>query len=303
MRRLPRLEAALGDLQLELKREECSGLALGGTAARLLELALGEALAKGATSFVLPIGGTPALARQAAAACARARLRCQLVIPRDAGHDPGWTSTLLTHVFAAQVHWCKTGEQGPVDAAILSVSQQETAAGEQVYELSRERLCILAAVAGMRLLLELVDQAGPGMGEPVQLWAAMPGGYLDGIAAGIDLLGLPWRVRGPSAGVEATEAHDRAALTELVGIEFPSAPQRSPDAAAAGGLDRPVRVAVELAARTEGVLLDPAEGGRALACLIDSLRRGDVSTKHRHILINSGGPPDLVNPAALLQTA
>jgi hypothetical protein len=48
---LPRLGEALG-IDLWVKRDECSGLALGGNKARKLEFVLGEALAAGARTIV-----------------------------------------------------------------------------------------------------------------------------------------------------------------------------------------------------------------------------------------------------------
>src|SRR5277367_2888903 len=53
---LPRLSAALGGPQLWAKRDDCTGLALGGNKARKLEYLLGEALAQGADT-VITTGG------------------------------------------------------------------------------------------------------------------------------------------------------------------------------------------------------------------------------------------------------
>ena len=49
---LPRLSAALGGPQLWVKRDDCTGLALGGNKARKLEYLLGEALAQGADTVI-----------------------------------------------------------------------------------------------------------------------------------------------------------------------------------------------------------------------------------------------------------
>src|SRR5277367_1161702 len=53
---LPRLSAALGGPQLWAKRDDCTGLALGGDKVRKLEYLLGEALAQGADT-VITTGG------------------------------------------------------------------------------------------------------------------------------------------------------------------------------------------------------------------------------------------------------
>ena len=48
---LPRLSAALGRVDLRMKRDDCTGLALGGNKARQLEFTLGDALAEGANDL------------------------------------------------------------------------------------------------------------------------------------------------------------------------------------------------------------------------------------------------------------
>src|SRR5437879_4129204 len=81
---LPRLSVALGDVDLRVKRDDATGLALGGSKARMLEFTLGEALALGADSIVQGGDAQSNHCRQAAAAAARLGLECHLVLQREA---------------------------------------------------------------------------------------------------------------------------------------------------------------------------------------------------------------------------
>jgi 1-aminocyclopropane-1-carboxylate deaminase len=79
---LKRLSAYLGGPEIWIKRDDCTGLALGGNKTRKLEYLLPDALAKGADTLVT-IGGIQSNhTRQTAAAAARAGLRCVLVHER-----------------------------------------------------------------------------------------------------------------------------------------------------------------------------------------------------------------------------
>ena len=75
-----RLRARRGGSRVWLKRDDCSGLALGGNKTRKLEFLLGRALADGATG-VITFGALQSNhCRQTAAACNRVGLPCHLIL-------------------------------------------------------------------------------------------------------------------------------------------------------------------------------------------------------------------------------
>jgi 1-aminocyclopropane-1-carboxylate deaminase/D-cysteine desulfhydrase-like pyridoxal-dependent ACC family enzyme len=51
--------------------------------------------------------------------------------------------------------------------------------------------------------------------------------------------------------------------------------------------------AIKLVARTEGIFLDPVYTGKAMAGLIDYMRRGDVEKQETVIFVHTGGFPAL----------
>jgi L-cysteate sulfo-lyase len=58
-------------------------------------------------------------------------------------------------------------------------------------------------------------------------------------------------------------------------------------------LTEPVMAALTLAARTEGLILDPIYTGRALAGLMSAVREGEIKPGERTVLLHSGGLPGL----------
>src|SRR6266536_3217622 len=99
----PRLSAALGGPRILIKRDDLTGLALGGNKVRKLELLLADALARGADT-VLTTGAVDSNhCRVTAAAAARLGLRCVLVLA--AGHEapPLQGNLLLDRLFGAEV--------------------------------------------------------------------------------------------------------------------------------------------------------------------------------------------------------
>ena len=84
---MPRLSAHLGGPQLLVKRDDCTGLGLGGNKVRKLEYCLAPALADGADCVVCGGVVQSNVARQVAAACARLGLECHLGIMH--GRVPG----------------------------------------------------------------------------------------------------------------------------------------------------------------------------------------------------------------------
>jgi L-cysteate sulfo-lyase len=54
-------------------------------------------------------------------------------------------------------------------------------------------------------------------------------------------------------------------------------------------LGEPEREAIGLAARTEGLLLDPVYTGRAMAGLVDLVRRGELTARETVLFWHTGG--------------
>jgi len=95
--------------------------------------------------------------------------------------------------------------------------------------------------------------------------------YVEGAA----LLGLP-------------ESHARPAFTVRAGYVGEGYGILSPGCAEA----------IRLLARTEGILLDPVYTGKAMAGLIDLIRKGEIGADKTVLFLHTGGAPALFTQAA-----
>src|SRR5690349_17594307 len=111
---LERLRRHIGGPRLYIKRDDCTGLALGGNKTRKLEFLIGEALANRATAVVSEGGLQSNHVRQTAAAAARAGLACHLVlnhtVPNTTEIYRNNGNLLLDRLLGAVIHRCEAGE-------------------------------------------------------------------------------------------------------------------------------------------------------------------------------------------------
>ena len=77
---LPRLGRELGTERLYIKRDDCTGLATGGSKTRKLEFLVGDALREGADTLLTHGAVQSNHVRQTGAAAARAGLRCEALL-------------------------------------------------------------------------------------------------------------------------------------------------------------------------------------------------------------------------------
>src|SRR5436309_14435713 len=80
--KLDRLSRELGGPNLLIKRDDQTGLALGGNKARKLEFLVGDALARGADTLVTAGAAQSNHRRQTAGPAAKAGLQCDLSLDR-----------------------------------------------------------------------------------------------------------------------------------------------------------------------------------------------------------------------------
>src|SRR5216117_2145504 len=101
---LKSLSRELGGPELLIKRDDQTGLALGGNKTRKLEFLVGDALAQGADTLVTAGAAQSNHCRQTAAAAAKAGLQCELILNGKKPDVPNG-NLLLNHLFGAREHW------------------------------------------------------------------------------------------------------------------------------------------------------------------------------------------------------
>ena len=294
LERLDRLSDWLGGPRLLVKRDDQTGLALGGNKARKLEHLCAEALARGCDTLVTGGGPQSNHCRMTAAAANRLGLQCHLVLAGPAADRPTG-NLLLDHLLGAQLHPTPAREYYEIEASIEAVADEVRAKGGRPYAIPVGGASVTGALGYVDAARELTGQ----LVEPLD-WIVVAdgsGGTHAGLLAGLD------------------------ADTRILGVDVGTRPdldERVPElaAATAAALDRPVpsgevhidhtrfgagygkptpecREAIRAAARLEGLILDPVYTGKAMAGLIGWIREGRF-TEHQSVLFwHTGGAPAL----------
>lgn len=302
---LTRLQAALGGPRLYIKRDDCTGLAIGGNKTRKLEFLIGDALRQQATAVLSEGGIQSNHVRQTAAAAAKAGLKCHLVLERNVPIDrPAYTAggnLLLDRLLGATIHYCDPGETRAARSA--KVMEELRRAGETPYYVPTGGSNAIGARGYAASMVELAQQAtSQGVTIDKIVVASSSGGTQAGLILGKALTQSKAAIIGidvdhdPEPLMEAVRkiAQEGAAELELGKIADEDF-RLVPGYAAPGyGLPNAGMIeAVDLLARLEGILLDPVYAGKAMAGLIDMVRQGRFSADETVVFIHTGGTPAL----------
>ncbi len=298
---LPRLSAALGGPELWIKRDDLSGLGMGGNKIRKLRYLLAEALRQNADVALTAGAQQSNHARQTAAAAASVGLRTVLVLRGDAPPDTPRGNYLLDHFFGAEVRWA--GER-PLMPALHAEAARLRQAGARPYIIPYGGSNALGACGFVAGLVELAQQAtARGLDFDALVVASSSGGTQAGLTVGARLLSLPARIIGLSIDKPPAPFRQQLAAlsTETAALlnsptTFAPADFNVADGYLGGGygvVGELERQAIRLLARTEGLLADPVYTGRALGGLVDLLEQGAFAGDARILFWHTGGSPAL----------
>lgn len=295
---LPRLSAALGgQLRLSVKRDDLTGLAMGGNKTRKLEFLLAEAQANGARTLITAGAIQSNHCRQTAAAAAKFGFGCILVLAGDQPDDVSG-NLLLDHLLGAEIVWSGRVER---DKVLQDTFQNAWAAGRRPYLIPYGGSNPTGAAAYAFAMQEMLQQVDPQPDWVV--FASSSGGTQAGLVLGARLFGYTGKVLGISVDETSTVLQQRvAALAEatadLLGENLAFTPQEIlVNAGYLGGgygvLGDPEREAIRMFARSEGLMLDPVYTGRAAAGLVDLVRKNYFSAGQSILFWHTGGAPAL----------
>ena len=300
---LDRLTKLLGGPRILIKRDDLTGLAMGGNKTRKLEFLVGEALAQGADTLLTAGAAQSNHCRQTAAAAARAGLRCELVL---GGEPPGVAegNLLLDGLFGANIHWAGPDRRGET---LEAVAAETRTSGRKPYVIPYGGSNPTGAAGYAFALIELVQQSGKtSIDIDAIIFPSSSGGTQAGLIAGAAITGFKGRIIG--IGIDKRDRKDvslKAEVEELSRQTFrllaPSSGIRPAgaeiDESYLGGgygvVGDPEREAIRLLARTEGILLDPVYSGRAMAGFIDMIRHKRFGPGTTVLFWHTGGTPAL----------
>jgi L-cysteate sulfo-lyase len=301
--RLERLSRELAGPEILIKRDDQTGLALGGNKTRKLEFLVGHALAQNADTLVTLGAAQSNHCRQTAAAAAAAGMKCELIVN---GKLPEVRNgnLLLNELLGATTHWIERSQRA---AKLKSLDAELRAAGRKPYLIPVGGSNGIGAVGYVVAMLELMEQLRTSQQRVDHMvFGSSSGGTQAGIALGARLAGFAGSVTGLS--IDKNDPEHFEYETEVAQIANDCAEYLG----VAGGVTKDdihvaygykgegygvvgnlEREAIRLMARTEGIILDPVYAGRAFGALVDLIRTGKYQRGQTVLFWHTGGAPAL----------
>jgi L-cysteate sulfo-lyase len=299
--------SALNGVKLYVKRDDLLGLGGGGNKLRKLEYLMGDAAAKGCDIIIATGGIQSNFTRVTAAACARQKIACELVlaplVPQTDDDYQRNGNTLLNDLFGARVHVLGQGESAADFARRRA--EELTMQGRRPYLTPGGGSNSISALGYMRCALELDTQLNSsGLDDAIVVTANGSNGTHAGLLAGFKALGrAPHRLRALTVLANAENSRNSTLAMANGTLELIGASDRldiddvriADDQRGDGyGLVTDAMIeAVRLMASCEGLLLDPVYSGKAFAGVIGDVRAGRYPAGSTVVFLMTGGTPAL----------
>lgn len=304
---LKQLTKKLGGPRIWVKRDDLTGLALGGSKTRALSMLLGQAIASGADTVVTCGPTTSNHVRLTAAAANRMGLRAVLVLRQGAAKEDVSAARqgnmLINHVLKAQIVYADVATLAELDPVMEHISAELRSEGRRPFIIPGGGYSPVGAVGYLGLIEELKRQSAEhGIKIDGLVFASGSGCIQSGLILGNAYHGTDYPVIGITINRSVAELqqrirHDVAQAAKLVELplavdkqevrvldEFlgPSYAVPSED-----GLE-----AIALLAELEGLLLDPCYTGKAMAGLME-LAKTEFKAGQNLVFIHTGGSPGI----------
>lgn len=295
---MDRLAAALGLApgSLLVKRDDLTGLAGGGNKVRKLEYLCAAALAEGCDVLVTGGGRQSNHVRTTVAAANKLGLGARVVLTSARPSAPSG-NVLLDELLGADIVWAGAQDYYGTEAVIEEVVEALRAEGRRPYLLPVGGASTIGSLGYVRAGLELREQV-PDVGLVVV--ADGSGGTHAGLVAGLGSHDLVLGVDiGTRPDLLERVPEKAAAAAELAGLAVPTGTVQLDGDHAGDGYALPSpsgREALDLAARHEGLVLDPVYTGKAFAALVTAARDGRLPADGPTVFVHTGGTPALFAP-------
>jgi len=316
--RLDCLSRELAGPDIFIKRDDLTGLALGGNKARKLEFIIADALQKGADTVITWGSLQSNWCLQLAAACRKYNLKPVLVLFQTYELPFSYEgNVLIEHLLGAEIIVRKTAEKGKslnqeqAFMTLREVAEAERKKGRKPYLVSVGGSALgghmekpLGALAYFLAMLEIYEQTRAR--EEVPDWviiASGSGGTQAGLLVGAKALGLKTRIAGICVS-DKKEVFLPVVLNiarELVEmLELPFEVKEDEIflfddylGAGYGRITPEVTEGIKYMLKTEGLVLDPVYTSKALIGMLDLVKKNYFGHQARILFIHTGGIPAL----------
>lgn len=313
---LANLSRHLGGPQIWIKRDDCTVVATGGNKIRKLEWLVGEAKAQGADHLVTQGAVQSNHVRQTAAVAKRFGMKCTALLEhRIETNERDYLNSgnvLLDRLFDVAIEYRPAGADMNAEAEAKGAALRQ--AGEKTYVIPGGGSNRVGALGYVSCAQELVQQADE-MGLKIDRVVTATGSAgtqaglvvgLEGMNAGIPVLGIG--VRAPKDRQETNVHRLAEATADYVGVRggIARAAVMANCDYVGPGYGQPTEgmtEAVLMLARLEGVLLDPVYSGKAMAGLIDLIRKGEFRKDETIVFLHTGGAVGLFGYTGVFEQA
>jgi D-cysteine desulfhydrase len=296
----------LGGPELYIKRDDLLGFAAGGNKIRKLEFVMADALAAGADTVITCGAVQSNHCRLTLAAAVREGLTCGLVLEERVagGYQPHASGNNFLYRLMGVGRLKVVPGGSDMAAAMQAMAKEVEAEGGRPYLIPGGASTPLGALGYAACAQEIVSQSFE-LGVRIDRVVCASGsagthaGLLTGFwgsNSGIPVAGM--NVSRPKLQQEELVfklARETAALADIRG-EVPREAVLCFGDYVGAGYSVPTAgmvEAVKMLARTEALLLDPVYTGKAMAGLIDQVRKGFLKKGENVLFLHTGGSPAL----------
>jgi L-cysteate sulfo-lyase len=299
--KLERLSQELG-VELWLKRDELSGVALGGNKTRKLEFILADAIRQGYQDILTVGPVTSNHTMMTAMACQRVGLRCHCLVLGEPPAVYEGNILLLQYMGANLVYFpVNITAPSPDDMERLEHTLKKVQAETGSYLIPGGGTMPAGEPGYMNAILEIARQCDNDLPFDAIFVAFGTGGTSTGIALGLMLAGFPVPLYAVAVGSKQAFRTLRApSLVELIAqmataLNIPlneRPPVHELFGYAESGYSVPTAgsdAAIKRLARSEGYLLDPVYTAKAFDGMVDQIEQGNILQGSRILFVHTGG--------------
>jgi L-cysteate sulfo-lyase len=306
---MSRLAAELGGPKLYVKRDDLTGVALGGNKVRQLDYILVEAKRKKADYVITTCGVQSNWSRQTVAMATKMGMKARLVLrtaqfkTKPKVYDG---NILLDYIMGAEIKIIK-----------MRINEDPTPILEQEAEKLRKKghnpivlgpaasVSPLATAAYTYGFIEMAEQANAaGVELDAVFVAAGAGPTQAGLILGAKIMGMKTKVVGVNVGAYSAErlrgvimksSEGAARLLETKAtVETGDIVINDDYAGEDYGISTKESIeALKLVARTEALIIDPVYTGKTMAGMIGMIRDGEFGSDENVCFLHTGGIPAL----------
>ena len=302
----PRLTEALGGPDIYIKRDDLLGLAAGGNKTRKLEFLVADALAQGADTLITCGAVQSNHCRLTLAAAVKEGLACRLVleerVPGTYNPEASGNNFLFNLMGVEKVMVVPGGSD--TMKAIEKAADEVKAEGRKAYAIPVGGSNPIGATGYVACAQEIMAQTfEQGINIDYLVCASGSAGTHAGLVTGLYGCNMNVPVLGINVSRKKQDQEElvyglvkKTAQHVGLNLEISRKAVTCFDEYVGPGYSLPtpgMAEAVRLVARTEGILLDPVYTGKAMAGLIDLVRKGFFKKDDIVLFVHTGGSPAL----------